>query len=224
MAEALLFDFGGTLDADGRPWCERFHAGYRAVGGRLGFLGFERRFTIADRLLALRPEVAGFGFRRLVEAQVELLLGLLPDGRTLDPADWIGLFVAEARSAAARNRRLLDGLSPRYELAVVSNFTGNLRPCLEELGLEDCFAVVFDSAVIGVRKPDVRLFYAAFDALGRAPEECWMVGDNPFSDIEPARRLGCFTCWLAPAERPLPKGVMPTRRIAALSELPAVLG
>ncbi len=27
--ETLLFDFGGTLDADGVAWKERFHALYR---------------------------------------------------------------------------------------------------------------------------------------------------------------------------------------------------
>ena len=30
--ETLLFDFGGTLDADGVAWKERFYALYRAEG------------------------------------------------------------------------------------------------------------------------------------------------------------------------------------------------
>jgi len=30
--ETLLFDFGGTLDADGVAWKERFYALYRADG------------------------------------------------------------------------------------------------------------------------------------------------------------------------------------------------
>jgi putative hydrolase of the HAD superfamily len=223
MAEAVLFDFGGTLDADGRPWCHRFHDGYRAVGGRLELARFGEHFSLSDRMLACRSGITGFGFARMVEAQVELLRSLLPDGPSLDVANWSAGFVTAARKAVARNRPVLDRLCEQFELGVVANFSGNLRPCLEELGLEDCFAVVFDSAVVGLRKPDFRLFNAAFDALGRLPEECWMVGDNPFSDIEPAGRLGCATCWLAPAERPLPAGLAPTRRIAALSELPATL-
>ena len=224
MAEAVLFDFGGTLDADGHPWCERLYAGYRAVGGQVGFPGFEQRFQLAARILARQPGLTGFGFRKLVEAQVEALMEVLPDRNALDTGAWSRGFIANARTAAARNRLVLDELSRRFELGVVSNFSGNLRPCLAELGLEDCFEVVFDSAVVGIRKPDLRLFRAAFDALGRHAEECWMVGDNPVSDIEPAGRLGCATCWLAPAERPLPHGVVPTQRIAALDELPARLG
>jgi len=223
MAEAVLFDFGGTLDADGLPWCARFYAGYRAGGGSLAMVTFEQYFAVADRLLAQRPDVSGFGFRRMVEVQVETLSGLLPDGRALDSGAWAARFLGEARATVTRNRPVLDELAARYELGVISNFTGNLRPCLEELGVADHFVVVFDSAVVGIRKPDARLFRAAFDALGRAPEECWMVGDNPFADIQPATQLGCSTCWLAPAARTLPAGVAPTRRISALGELPAAL-
>ena len=32
MTLALLFDYGGTLDADGLPWKERFRQLYRAEG------------------------------------------------------------------------------------------------------------------------------------------------------------------------------------------------
>src|SRR2546427_1211252 len=46
----------------------------------------------------------------------------------------------------------------RSRLGVVSNFTGNLRPCLEELGLARFFAVLSDSAVLGWSKPDPRIF------------------------------------------------------------------
>ena len=223
MAEAVLFDFGGTLDADGLPWCDRFYAGYRSAGGKLALVTFEQYFAASDRLLASRPEVSTFGFRQMVETQVETLSGLLPDGQGLDRAAWGAGFIGETQTTVTRNRPLLERLAQRYELGVISNFTGNLRPCLEELGVAEHFVVVFDSGVVGIRKPDARLFRAAFDALGRHPEECWMVGDNPFADIEPATRLGCSTCWLAPAARTLPAGVAPTRRISALSQLPAAL-
>jgi HAD superfamily hydrolase (TIGR01549 family) len=223
MAEAVLFDFGGTLDADGQRWSQRLYRGYRAAGGGLALEPFEDRFATSDRLLAGVPEVAGFGFRRTVQVQVELLRELLPDGAAVDADAWTEDFVEEARATAARNQPLLGALAGRFALGVISNFTGNLRPCLTELGLEHFFEVVFDSADLGIRKPDRRIFAAAFDALGLPPALCWMVGDNPFADIAPATAMGCTTCWLAPASRPLPDGVRPTRRIASLTELPAVL-
>jgi FMN phosphatase YigB (HAD superfamily) len=223
MRRAVLFDFGGTLDADGRRWSERFHRFYRALGGELPAEMFEERFNRSDRRLEAVPGIVGFGLRRMVEEQVRLLRDLLPDGARIDADAWSEGFLAESRIAAARNRGILVGLGRRFTLGVLSNFCGNLRPCLAELGLEDCFEVVLDSAVIGMRKPDHRFFGLAFAGVKRPPEECWVVGDNPYADIAPATALGCATCWLAPAERPLPRGLRPDRRIAALTELPFAL-
>src|ERR1051326_7334050 len=46
--EALLFDFGGTLDADGIAWKERFYAHYRAEGLDLTPEAFEAAFFAGD--------------------------------------------------------------------------------------------------------------------------------------------------------------------------------
>jgi putative hydrolase of the HAD superfamily len=224
MAGPVLFDFGGTLDADGRPWGERLFEGYQSAGGHVARDPFLACFRVSDRLLAATPEIVGLGLRAMVERQVALLRGLLPDGGGIGAAAWVDRFLAAAHATAERNHPMLIALARTRPLGVVSNFTGNLRPCLEELGLLECFELVLDSAVVGLRKPDERLFAAAFSALDVEPEACWMVGDNPFADIAPAAKLGCSTCWIAPAERPLPAGARPDRRIAALTELPAVLG
>jgi len=224
MKEALLFDFGGTLDADGVAWCERMFWDYRAQGGHLDEEAFEAFFQRSDRMLETVPGIETFGFRRLVRSQTELLRDLLPDGGTMDPVSWGERFVAQASEYATRNRALLAELRSRYPLGVISNFSGNLRPCLEELGLDACFTVVLDSAEVGLRKPDERIFRFALAALGVDPDRCWMVGDNPFADIEPANRLGCRTCWVAPVARATPPGIEPTTRLASLADFPAVVG
>src|SRR5580700_1102641 len=46
--ETLLFDFGGTLDADGVAWKERFHAHYRAEGLDMTAETFAPIFYAAD--------------------------------------------------------------------------------------------------------------------------------------------------------------------------------
>lgn len=224
MTRAVLFDFGGTLDADGTPWNDRFHEGYLRLGGRLPAAAFAGHFQAADAQLARVGGVDSFGLARMVEEQVRLLRRLLPDGMTLDPAAWAGHFLDGARATAVRNRPLLDALGTRFTLAVLSNFTGNLGPCLAELGLAGCFTLLVDSARVGVRKPDPALFMMAFTSLGFGAGDCWMVGDNPFADIAPAAALGCRTCWLAPPARPLPPGLAPDRRIGSLTELAAALG
>ena len=48
----LLFDFGGTLDADGIPWARRFHTAYADAGGALDFAAFEPVYQASDVTLA----------------------------------------------------------------------------------------------------------------------------------------------------------------------------
>jgi putative hydrolase of the HAD superfamily len=223
ITEALLFDFGGTLDADGARWAERFHRSYRAAGGALGFPEFEAVFRESDRTLARMSGIAGLGFRAMVEAQTRLLLRLLPDGTGLSDVSIATDFHDQSAAVARRNRRVLERLCARWPLAVVSNFTGNLLPCLGELGLLDCFREVFDSAVVGREKPDPDLFELARVSLGARPEGTWMVGDNPEADIRPALALGMRACWLAPATREPPRGVVPTARITSLVDLATLL-
>ena len=46
--ETLLFDFGGTLDADGVPWMERFYEHYCAEGLTMSVEAFAPFFYRAD--------------------------------------------------------------------------------------------------------------------------------------------------------------------------------
>jgi FMN phosphatase YigB (HAD superfamily) len=221
----ILFDFGGTLDADGVRWSRRFHIAYLAAGGGLPFSDFEPLFQQTDRLLAQRPGIAQTGFRAMLEAQGELLARLLADrGDSAAPAALAASVHRSSVAVVARNRGVLGRLTRDHRLGIVANFTGNLDVCLAELGLAPLFDVVIDSANVGMTKPDPGIFRLALRSLEAEPGECWMVGDNPGADLMPAAALGMRTCWLAPADdrRLLPGGV-PTARIASLPELPHVL-
>src|SRR6266478_6525752 len=79
----VLFDFGGTLDADGARWSVRFHAAYRAAGGKQSFAAFDRAFRESDRALERLAGIERLGFRAMVDAQTALLLPRLPDGAGL---------------------------------------------------------------------------------------------------------------------------------------------
>jgi FMN phosphatase YigB (HAD superfamily) len=220
---AVLFDFGGTLDADGLRWSVRFHEAYAAGGGQLGADAFESLFRQSDRALETYPGIRGLGFRVMLDAQAGILRTLLPDGASIDPVAMANRVHQQAVQIVARNRPLLEGLQPRFRLGIISNFTGNLGICLTELGIRDLFEIVTDSAILGFSKPDARPFTHTIEALGLPPQETWMVGDNFEADVRPGARLGMQTVWLAPAQRPLPTGCVPTARIASLTELPRVL-
>lgn len=219
--EVVLFDFGGTLDADGIHWAPRFYAAYRACDGIVEYPAFELVFRSTDRALESQPGVRTLGFRAIIDAQAELLCDLLPDG--IDAGQIATRFHADAVAIIARNRPILERLSARYRLGIVSNFTGNLDPCLRELELRNYFTVVADSAVVGIAKPDPRIYTGVLTQLDASAAQAWMVGDNVENDIRPAGELGMRTCWLAPLDRPVPNGTAPTLRIARLPELEGAL-
>jgi FMN phosphatase YigB (HAD superfamily) len=223
-AEVVLFDFGGTLDADGVHWSPRFHAAYREAGGTVDFAAFDPLFKASDVALARLPGVTALGFRATIGALVRLLVERLPDGARVDGHRMAERWHAAARAVVERNTPILERLARRYRLGVVSNFTGNLAPCLEELGLARLFAAVSDSGQVGWAKPDARLFRHALTALEAPADRAWMVGDNFEADIRPAAGLGLATCWLVPSGRPAPADLAPTARIDRLPDLERVLG
>jgi len=193
------------------------------VGGGLEFAAFEAFFKASDEALAHLPGIRTLGFRAAIEAQARLVVGLLPD--RVDPGALARRLHADAREIVARNLPVLERLTRRYRLGIVSNFTGNLRPCLEELDLARLFAVISDSAIVGWSKPDPRIFAHTLAALQVSPQRAWMVGDNFEADIRGAAGLGIRTCWLAPSDRAVPPGgeLAVTARIGRLPDVERVL-
>ena len=218
---ALLFDFGGTLDADGVAWKERFSAIFAAEGAFLPPARFDPAFyESCDALVAAVP-------RRLPLAGVVERVAAGVGGRLgLDPglARRAGKrFLAESEVSLAASRALLVRLARSYRLGVVSNFYGNLAHVLEEAGFGPLMGAVADSAVVGAMKPDARIFLAALEPLGAAPEEALFVGDSLPRDMAGARALGMPHVFLSPV--PGAVACCPGDRvIRRLAELPAVLG
>jgi len=219
----ILFDFGGTLDADGARWSVRFYSAYLAAGGQEPFTKFEEAFRASDRALGRVAGIGTVGFRAMVDLQAALVLAHLPDGPALRREQIVDDFHAGSLAVVHRNQELLARLQQSYRLAVVSNFTGNLGPCLEELDLMRYFSAVADSGRVGVTKPDPRLFRHALTSLGATSEPTWMVGDNFEADIRPAASLGMATAWLAPPAARSPDSRLPTARLTTLTELAEVL-
>jgi putative hydrolase of the HAD superfamily len=93
-----------------------------------------------------------------------------------------------------------------YPLAVVSNASGTMEQQL--LQHEICsvdgethanVAIVVDSDVVGVEKPDPRIFSIALDALGGTdPARCIYVGDTVHFDVNGARAAGLWPIHVDP--------------------------
>lgn len=75
-------------------------------------------------------------------------------------------------------------------LGVVSNAPSDLPQFLDRLGITPLVDFVVVSALEGVRKPDRRIFAAALDRAGVAPEAVVHVGDMYLEDVLGGRAVG----------------------------------
>jgi FMN phosphatase YigB (HAD superfamily) len=229
--ETLLFDFGGTLDANGVAWKERFYAFYRAEGIEIAADAFESGFFAADDALVGRlapaTDLAGTVHALVANIEAELARRGVPvnkasisNGRSDgDRAMRVASrFLLEASAAFARNRPVLETLGKRYRLGVVSNFYGNLEAVCQGAGLASLFAAIVDSHRVGAEKPEPAIFHAAFKKLGAKPETTVFIGDSLRRDREGARRTGMRFIWM------VPQGVQATEnRAAELRDLVTIL-
>lgn len=117
--------------------------------------------------------------------------------------------------------RLLESLSPRYRLALITNGLAAVqrsRLALSTIGRH--FPVVVISEEVGWAKPDPRIFARALELM-ESPQkrEVLMVGDNLLADIEGAHRFGFETCWFNQDGRATNGHVTTTHEVHRLSEL-----
>lgn len=87
-------------------------------------------------------------------------------------------------------------LARHYRLGIIANQPKEVLPLLEERGLLDLFEVHGVSAMLGLEKPDPRIFEWALEQAGVEPHEALMIGDRVDNDIRPAKQLGLRTLWL----------------------------
>ena len=94
-------------------------------------------------------------------------------------------------SVRDRTGEALEELRRRgYRLGVISNADGRVEGLLDMVGLRPHFELVVDSGVVGVEKPDPRIFHLALEQMGVAPAEAVYVGDIYEIDMVGARAAG----------------------------------
>lgn len=85
----------------------------------------------------------------------------------------------------------LDELAARdLSVGIISNSDGRLESRLDAMGLLDRFDFVIDSAIVGISKPDRRIFEDALERSSLSPEEAVYVGDYYEVDVRGARAAG----------------------------------
>jgi putative hydrolase of the HAD superfamily len=94
--------------------------------------------------------------------------------------------------------RAYDDVAPAFErlrsqgvkVGIISNWDTRLEKVLEGLGLGSLVDCVVSSAVVGLHKPDPRIFELACERLAVDPSRCAHVGDHYYSDVVGARAAG----------------------------------
>jgi 2-haloalkanoic acid dehalogenase type II len=109
-------------------------------------------------------------------------------------------------------------LSARFPLVALSN--GNAD--LQRVGLSRFFTGALSASTFGVAKPDGRIFLAAAEAAGVAPEQVLHVGDDAALDVLGAHAVGMQTAWVNRGEDAWTHAVQPHVSVADLRELCAL--
>jgi len=85
-----------------------------------------------------------------------------------------------------------------YVLSVVSNADGRVAAAIEAKGTTRFFKTIIDSHVVGVEKPDARIFQMALDACAIEAARAVYVGDIYEIDVRGARAAGMTPVLLDP--------------------------
>ena len=202
--KGVIFDYGGTIDSRGVHWSEVIWDGYCDAHVAVTKEQFRECYVFAERELAkVRHILPHHNFHDLLLIKMRIELGYLA-GQGLLNADCIEPLAAKialycyraARSSVEEARPVLETLHARYPMVLVSNFYGNVESVLADFDLRRYFRDIIESAVVGVRKPDPKIFQLGVDALGLKPEEVLVIGDSYKKDIVPAESIGCHVAWI----------------------------
>lgn len=202
--KGIIFDYGGTLDTGGDHWSEVIWDAWQKAGIRCDKEQFRECYVYAERELARTLHILPHhDFHDLLTIKMQIELQHLTEMGAFAPQDvdakaaqTAATCYASARAHVDAARPVLQNLSERWPLVLVSNFYGNVTTVLKDFGIDTLFKDVIESAVAGVRKPDPEIFRMGARAMKLAAENVLVIGDSLRKDIEPAETIGCQVLWL----------------------------
>ena len=201
MIKGYIFDYGGTLDTGGNHWGKVIWHAYERVGVPVSEALFRDAYVHGERTLGRNPIIKpDFTFRQTLAQKLRLQLDFIE--ASCPAVSWakhgeklLNDLYTRTCEETSQSRSVLLQLREHFPMVLVSNFYGNIATVLREFSLDGIFQHIVESAVVGIRKPDPRIFTLGVEALGLDPSEVVVVGDSIDKDIIPARQAGCHTVW-----------------------------
>ena len=191
--EALLFDFGGTVAfLDYELLADEFsRPGRRLDAAALERAEYAGRAAIDRALLAPAKDLD-----RVYVSYFDSWMRAagVPD----EEVDELRERFREIHSKSSLWRVVRPGVREALErfraaglrLAIVSNAEGNVESDAIRFGIKNYFDAIIDSHVVGVSKPDPRIFEIALERLGVAPRAALFAGDIYSVDMLGAKAAG----------------------------------
>lgn len=203
--DGLIFDYGGTLDTNSVHWSEILWSGYQNAKVPVSKEVFRDAYVYGERTLAkkfiIKPH---HNFLDLLRIKVDIETSYLKESSAWQIGDTERKAISDSIAQFCYNhvlqvleksREVLRCLAEKYPMVLVSNFYGNINTILDDFKLK-FFDSVIESAVVGIRKPDPRIFKLGVDALKMPAERTVVIGDSYSKDIVPAHSIGCRTIWI----------------------------
>lgn len=203
--KGIIFDYGGTIDSNGKHWAEVLWEAYQDVKVPVTKEAFREAYVHGERYLATHPDVQpNHNFYDLLKIKTDIQINYLISQKMLDDNDKTAkysLAISEqcynfAKEIISKEKVILSALRKRYPMVLVSNFYGNVQAVIDNFGLLEFFDDIIESAVVGVRKPDPAIFALGVDKLNLPASSIVVIGDSHAKDIVPASKNGCQTIWL----------------------------
>lgn len=205
MIQGILLDYGGTIDTNGIHWGEVLWEAYEKNEVPVGKDIFRQAYSFGEKALGTRPLVKpDHNFYDVLRIKIEeqfsfLLEHGLPDDVTANAAYKKNIAAQAfefARQKVYNATPVIEYLSEKYPLVLVSNFYGNINTVLNDFGIGKYFTAVIESAVVGVRKPDPSIFTLGVERFSSLARELVVIGDSYTKDIAPGKKAGCQTIWI----------------------------
>lgn len=93
-------------------------------------------------------------------------------------------------------KMVLSELKNKYNLYILTDELLDIQKTkIKTLNIESDFKEIISSTNIGKLKPDKEVFEYALKVTNSDKSETVMIGDNPFRDIEGAKKAGLKTIW-----------------------------
>lgn len=204
--QGVIFDYGGTIDTNGRHWAEVLWGKYEEIHVPVGKAAFREAYVHGERTLARFPFVKpDDNFRDVLRVKTRIQIDWLVENGKLSrgeaDAEQYAVRIADGCYAYVlevlkRTRPVVQTLSERYKLVLVSNFYGNIQAVLKDFALDGFFPRIVESSVVGVRKPDPAIYRLGVEAMGFPAGQVLVVGDSFSKDMVPAKQVGCKAAWL----------------------------